>query len=361
MDFRVTGKDLIQNHMSFCIFNHTAIFPKKHWPKSFGLNGWVTVDGEKMAKSKGNFIIIRDANEEYGADASRITALSGGEGIDDANFDREMAKTMGGKISAWLDFAKENYNKGRKERLAIDDWFEEKIDSIITATTGYYEETLFRSALQSSYFEMQNALKWYMRRTMNNPNKTTINKYIETLALLMTPITPFICEEIWEAIGKKGFITEADWPKAKAKKTSENTEEIIQKTMEDVYSVLKLLNISKPNEIKLFVADKWKYELYDLLGKEMKETRDFGKLMASVMKHEHLKQHSKDVAKIIQKLMKTGAEKMIPREKELSALKESSEFLSSEFNAKVHVLEADESKEEKARNAMPNKPAILVA
>jgi leucyl-tRNA synthetase len=361
MDFRVTGKDLIQNHMSFCIFNHTAIFPKRHWPKSFGLNGWVTVDGEKMAKSKGNFIIIRDANEEYGADASRITALSGGEGIDDANFDREMAKTMGGKLSAWLDFAKENYNKGRKEKLEIDEWFEGKIDSIITATTGYYEETLFRSALQSSYFEMQNALKWYMRRTMNNPNKDTINKYIETLALLMTPITPFICEEIWEAIGKKGFITEAQWPKAEARKSTENTEEIIQKTMEDVYSVLKLLNLEKPKEIKLFVAEKWKYELYDLLGKEMKETRDFGKLMASVMKHDHLKQHSKDITKIIQKLMKTGVDKLIPREKELSALKESAEFLSSEFNAKVHVLEAEESKEEKARNAMPNKPAILVA
>ena len=29
-DLRVSGKDLIQNHLTFCIYNHTAIFPKHH-------------------------------------------------------------------------------------------------------------------------------------------------------------------------------------------------------------------------------------------------------------------------------------------------------------------------------------------
>ncbi len=362
MDFRTTGKDLIQNHMSFCIFNHTAIFPKKHWPKSFGLNGHVMVDGDKMSKSKGNFIIMRDANKEYGADASRITALSGGEGIDDANFDRETAKSMIQKISAWQEFAKENYNKGRSEKLAIDDWFMQKMDAIVKTTTQHYEDTMFRSALQSSYFEMQNALKWYLRRTMNRPNKDTINKYIEIQALLMAPITPFVCEDIWESIGKKGFITEASWPKTTGKKImQENTEEMIQKTMEDVYSVLKIVNIQKPKEIKLFVAEIWKYSLYDILSKEMKVTRDFGKLMATVMKNEKLKQHSKEITKIIQKALKAGIDDVPAREKEFLALKESALFLSKEFDSKVVVLEAENSKEEKARNAMPNKPAILVS
>jgi leucyl-tRNA synthetase len=361
MDYRNTGKDLIQNHMTFCIFNHTAIFPEKHWPKSFGLNGWVTVDGEKMSKSRGNFVIIRDANKEFGADASRFTALAGGEGIDDANFDREMARAIGPKLSAMLDFAKEYHNKGRKEKLAIDAWFEQKIDSIINSTTQNYEETLFRSALQSGYFEMQNALKWYMRRTMNNPNKDTINKFIETQALLMAPITPFVCEEIWEAIGKKGFITCADWP-LPVKKVAEmdKTEEIIQSTMEDINSVLKLVNINNPKKIKLFVAEKWKYQLYDLLREELKNSRDFGKLMASIMKHENLKQHSKDITKIIQKAMKSGVDETSGKEKEFSALKESSDFLAKEFNAEIEVIDAEKSNEVKARNALPNKPAILV-
>ena len=40
-EFRNSGKDLIQNHLSFCIFNHAAIFPEELWPKGFGVNGWV--------------------------------------------------------------------------------------------------------------------------------------------------------------------------------------------------------------------------------------------------------------------------------------------------------------------------------
>jgi len=28
VDFRISGKDLIQNHLTFYIFNHVAIFPE---------------------------------------------------------------------------------------------------------------------------------------------------------------------------------------------------------------------------------------------------------------------------------------------------------------------------------------------
>lgn len=39
-----------------------------------------------MAKSKGNFKIIQDICDEYGADASRLACASAGDTLDDANF-----------------------------------------------------------------------------------------------------------------------------------------------------------------------------------------------------------------------------------------------------------------------------------
>ncbi|PKI66236.1 hypothetical protein CRG98_013404 [Punica granatum] len=36
-ELRVSGKDLIQNHLTFCIYNHTAIMSKPHWPRGFRL------------------------------------------------------------------------------------------------------------------------------------------------------------------------------------------------------------------------------------------------------------------------------------------------------------------------------------
>ncbi|MEM4397818.1 MAG: leucine--tRNA ligase, partial [Candidatus Woesearchaeota archaeon] len=362
MDFRNTGKDLIQNHMSFLIFNHVAIFPEDKWPVSFGLNGWVTVDGEKMSKSKGNFITMRDANKDYGSDASRFTALSGGEGIDDANFDREMAKSMKLKLFALIDFAREYYNKGRSYKLKIDVWFEKKIDYIIDKTTKYYEDILFRSALQTCYFEMQNILKWYLKRTLNNPNKDSINRYIETQALLMTPITPFTSEEIWELIGKykeNGFICLCEWPKPKDKIIEDNSEEFLQNVIEDINSVLKIVN-KKPNLIKLFVANEWKYDVYNILKNEINQTRDFGLLMKKLMTKNELKDNSSTITKIIQKVLKNGFDLYLIKDEEREILKESIEFLQKEFNCKIEVIEENNSNIEKAKNAMPGKPAILV-
>ena len=359
MDLRTTAKDLIQNHMSFCIFNHTAIFPKKHWPKAFGLNGHVMVDGLKMSKSKGNFITMRQAFADYGADASRFTALSGGEGIDDANFDRELAKTMITKLQNRLEFAKENYGKGRSDKLNIDKWMDNKIDFLVKETTKYFQDALFRSALQSCYFDMQNALKWYMRRCVNNPNIDTINKFIETQAKILSPIMPFIAEEIWETIGKKGFISITDWPKIKEVK-DDRSEDIIRDTREDINSVLKLLKIKSPKKVTLLISHPWKYELYKILQTELQNSRDFKVLMGAVMKKESLKKYSKDISKIIPKVIKTGIDFVSNQSEEFTVINQSKEFFEKEFNTKIEVIKSQDSKENKANHAAPGKVAILV-
>ena len=52
---QVSGKDLINNHLSFALYNHTAIWEGKpdRWPKSMRCNGHLLLNGEKMSKSTG--------------------------------------------------------------------------------------------------------------------------------------------------------------------------------------------------------------------------------------------------------------------------------------------------------------------
>eukprot|EP00939_MAST-03C_sp_MAST-3C-sp1_P003252 g3252.t1 len=63
MDLRVSGKDLIRNHLTMALYNHAAIWAdrKEMWPKSYFTNGHVMVDAQKMSKSKGNFITLLNA------------------------------------------------------------------------------------------------------------------------------------------------------------------------------------------------------------------------------------------------------------------------------------------------------------
>jgi leucyl-tRNA synthetase len=86
MDLRVSGKDLITNHLTMALFNHEAIFGIDLMPVSYTANGHIWVDGKKMSKSEGNFIIINDAINTYGISATRFTLCDAGSALDDGNF-----------------------------------------------------------------------------------------------------------------------------------------------------------------------------------------------------------------------------------------------------------------------------------
>ena len=93
MDLRVSGKDLIPNHLTMSLYNHAAVWKDAPgmWPMSMFCNGHVQVDAEKMSKSKGNFITMEGAIELWGSDATRFACADAGDGILNANYDRIVA------------------------------------------------------------------------------------------------------------------------------------------------------------------------------------------------------------------------------------------------------------------------------
>jgi leucyl-tRNA synthetase len=44
-----------------------------------------------MSKSSGNFLTLRDCISKFGVDPTRITLADAGDGLDDANFDTDVA------------------------------------------------------------------------------------------------------------------------------------------------------------------------------------------------------------------------------------------------------------------------------
>ncbi|KAJ3319550.1 cytosolic leucyl tRNA synthetase, partial [Blyttiomyces sp. JEL0837] len=86
LDLRCSGKDLVTNHLTFFLYNHTAIFPREKWPLAVRSNGHLLLNGDKMSKSTGNFMTLREAIERYGADATRFALADAGDGLEDANF-----------------------------------------------------------------------------------------------------------------------------------------------------------------------------------------------------------------------------------------------------------------------------------
>ena len=91
LDVRVSGKDLIQNHLTFFLYIHIAIFPPKYWPTGIRANGHLMLNGDKMSKSTGNFLTLNETVNKFGADAARVAFADAGDGVEDANFEEKVA------------------------------------------------------------------------------------------------------------------------------------------------------------------------------------------------------------------------------------------------------------------------------
>jgi len=361
-DFRNSGKDLVQNHLTFYIFNQVAMFPKEQWPKSIGVNGFVTVDGQKMSKSLGNMVPVRYMINEFGADASRITILNGGEGLDDPNWDTQFAKTITGKLDNLMELVKTKYNKGVKEEKQIDYWFESKINRVIMEVTEAMDETMFRTAIQKAYFEMTRVIKWYLKRVGDLFNKQLLVQALEAQVLMLAPFTPHICEEMWKLMKKEGYVSLANWPNFVEKKIDERaefTEEFIGSVMVDVSKVMELAKLDKPKKVTLFVSNEWKYLFLEQFKKEMKTTRNVGELIEMFVQSEN----GKDIAKMIPMLVKNPQKIphiILNQTEEFELLLENKEFLNKEYGVNIEVVLAEKADDLKAKQAMPSKPAILL-
>ena len=90
---------------------------------------------------------------KFGADPARLTILSGGEGLDDPNWDSNLAKTLKSKFESVMGFILENYNLSQNEKTKFDKLIESKSNRIIKEAKEFLDETSFRSAIQKIFFE----------------------------------------------------------------------------------------------------------------------------------------------------------------------------------------------------------------
>lgn len=108
-DLRVSGKDLVQNHLTYFIYNHCAIWPDEEnkWPRSIRANGHLLLNSSKMSKSEGNFLTLHEAINKFSADGMRLCLADAGDSIEDANFVENMADAGILRLYTFIEWVKE--------------------------------------------------------------------------------------------------------------------------------------------------------------------------------------------------------------------------------------------------------------
>jgi len=376
MDLRNSAKELVPNHLTFCIFHHAALFPPEHWPRAIGVNGMLMIEGKQMHKSKGNFITMKGAVDKYGADATRCALLLGAEGMDDPDWRAENVSDLQGKFESLLGFAGDILiSATNPEETPLERWLLSKLQRRISNVTNSLEELKTRSALQAALFDTWNDIKYYIQRK-GKTNSATLREAVKVWLRLLAPFAPYMCEELWNQSGEADFISVADWPKVDENKidvAAEEQENLIADLIEDTLNILRATKIA-PKRVYFYTAASWKRQVYlKVLSKAVAGEARMSEMMKEFAANPSLKPHMKETAALVPRVIKALTKVTPERKANLLKIQEVDEkrvvqdalgFLKERFNAEVSVFGAKDKErydpKQRAAMALPYQPAIYI-
>jgi leucyl-tRNA synthetase len=391
LDSRHSGRDLVPNHLTFMVFNHTAIFSEALWPRQIVTNGSVMMQGAKMSKSFGNIMPLIENIEKFGADPFRLTILGTAELLQDADFSPTLAKSMRDRLERfyrfWEEIAKTvgNATKPSKKSLTLPDrWMLSRLQTHIKMATEAMDKLEVRKTIHSAFYELDQDFQWYMRRITDQKEKQerkeavdqVLNEILDAQVRMLAPVTPHICEELWEKMGGKGFVSLAAWPtvdEAKVDVESEENEALIEGTLADTLNIIKATSMT-PKKIYYYTAAPWKWKAYlTALENSVSAKVVQSELMKELMKGNDMKKVAKQLAKFVGQLVdevnRLSAERKqrhlrVGAIDEKQSLREAEAFFKRELNAEIIIYHEEDPKchdpKNRAQLAKPYRPAIYI-
>ncbi len=350
VDLRSSGKDLVANHLLFFLFHHIAIFPPKHWPRAIAVNGYVSLEGKKMSKSKGPLLTMKRAVATYGADVTRMYILHAAEYDNDADWRSREVEGLATHLRRFYNLVRESYLKEVGELSKLDRWLVSRMQRAIKETRDAMDKLQTRRAVNAAFFEMMNDVRWYLRRGGKN-----LAIILDDWIKLLAPFIPHICEELWH-LKHDTFVSLEKYPEydeSKVDPEAEAIEDYLKTLIEDINEVKKFVEGAKI--VYIAPADEWKLKA----AKVVEESNSVGEAMKVLMADDSLKDLSKEVANFVKKAFKDKKEGKLIVLDEQKIIKENANFIKLETGLDV-VLDATAIPEEKRRVAMPGKPAIYI-
>ena len=257
-DVLVTGYDIIffwVIRMVFSALEQTGEVPFHH----VLIHGLVRdSQGRKMSKSLGNGIDPLEVIDKYGADALRMTLMTGNAPGNDMRFyyERvEASRNFANKIWNASRFIMMNMEKASTDNVSLEDltmadkWILTKCNSLIEEVTENLDRYEMGIALQKVYdFVWEEFCDWYIEmvkpRLWDDGNKsqaaaiwTLKTVLIESLKLLH-PFIPFVTEEIFCNLqDEEESIMVSAWPVSKKEWNFAEEEEAVEMMKEAVRAI----------------------------------------------------------------------------------------------------------------------------
>ncbi len=280
-DVLVTGYDIIFFWVIRMIFSGYEQMGRKPF-KTVLFHGLVRDgQGRKMSKSLGNGIDPLDIIDKYGADALRLTLITGNAPGNDMRFYYE-------RVESSRNFANKVWNASRfilmnmegktlhvpgKDALApVDKWIISRLNSLIREATENMEKFELGIAVQKVYdFIWDEFCDWYIEmvkpRLYNSDDAESQNAALYTLKTvlldalkLLHPYMPFITEEIFCTLqSEEESIMVSSWPvyvEERRFAKEEKDIEIIKEAVRGIRNLRAEMNVAQGRKASVYVVSK---------------------------------------------------------------------------------------------------------
>ncbi len=293
-DVLVTGYDIIffwVIRMIFSSYENMGTYPF-HTVLFHGLVR--DSQGRKMSKSLGNGIDPLDIIENYGADALRLTLITGNAPGNDMRFYNERvenSRNFANKVWNASRFIMMNMADDAKSAIhqdmpaglePVDHWIISKLNNTIKEVTENMDKYELGIAVQKVYdFIWDEFCDWYIEmvkpRLYNSDDKTSHEAALWTLQTvllnalkLLHPYMPFITEEIFCTMqDEEESIMISEWPVYKDEwnfEADEKSIETIKEAVRGIRNVRTQMNVAPSRKAAVYVVSD-KDEVLDIFTK----------------------------------------------------------------------------------------------
>ncbi len=277
-DVLVTGYDIIffwVVRMMFSGLEHMGEVPFKN----VLIHGLVRdSQGRKMSKSLGNGIDPLEVIDKYGADALRLTLVTGNAPGNDMRFywERvEASRNFANKVWNASRFIMMNLDKAENRAVSLDEltpadkWILSKLNTLAKDVTENMENFDLGVAVGKIYdFIWEEFCDWYIEMVkprLYNDEDTTKAAALYTLKTvlieslkLLHPYMPFITEEIFCNLqDEEKSIMISDWPVYKEEfnfPVEENAIETIKEAVRGIRNTRTSMNVAPSRKAKVYVV-----------------------------------------------------------------------------------------------------------
>jgi valyl-tRNA synthetase len=281
----VTGYDIIFFWVIRMVFSGFEYTGKAPFNKVL-IHGLVRdAQGRKMSKSLGNGIDPLEIIDQYGADALRLTLITGNAPGNDMRFYMERveaSRNFANKVWNASRFIMMNLEKARtsdnidpKALTDADKWILSKANSLVREVTDNMENFELGVAVQKIYdFIWEEFCDWYIEmvkpRLYSDTDETkagaiwTLKQVLTTSLKLLHPYMPFVTEEIYCTLKEMedsnpddGSIMISEWPvydKEMNYSKEEEAVETIKAAVKGIRNVRTEMNVPPSRKANVYVV-----------------------------------------------------------------------------------------------------------